>query len=88
VESAFGMNPICAYGLTPRARYVSKIRSSTVQSYTARPWESSVYASVLPHLSAGVPSPVFSRLCVRKYTCFGRSAPSSPISFRPSFIVA
>jgi hypothetical protein len=43
---------------------------------------------VLPHLNAGVPSPVLSKLCARKYTWPGRSLPSSVSSLRPSFMVA
>ena len=42
VDSACGMNPISTYGRTPRARYVAKMRSTIVQSYTGRPCASTV----------------------------------------------
>jgi hypothetical protein len=80
------MKPISTSGFMRRSMYVSKIRSTIVQSYFGRPFSSSVYALVDPHFSAGVPSPVVSRLCVRRKTGAGLSAASSDSSFRPSFM--
>ena len=60
------------------------MRSTIVQSYRGVPAVSSVYALVEPHFSAGVPSPVVSRLCVRTNTGTGLSSASSVSSAAPS----